>query len=117
MNILQRLLFFIVLPTLAILLYPPKLLSSGLVVIPVAVAFFVFIGVMVWRGHNLALTFLIFLQGMNVIVRLMMVGANTISKAGEFDAMFLIMGLLGLALSLYLLLRLDRSDIRVLMTR
>jgi hypothetical protein len=117
MSILKRLFLFILLPTLAILLYPPDLLSSGLVVILVAVAFFAFLGFLVWRGHSLALTFLIFLQGMNVIIRLMMLWSNTMTKAGVFNPMFLIMGTLGLALSMYLLLRLDQSDVRVMMTR
>lgn len=113
MSMLKQILLFFILPIVAVLMYPPRVLSGGLVVILVVAAFFAFIGFMVFRGRSLALTFLIFLQGMNVIVRLMMVWSNSVNSKGEADPMFTIFGLLGLALSLYLLLRLDQSDIRV----
>ncbi len=116
MSIIKRVLLFFILPILAVLLYPPDLLLGGLPVILVVAAFFAFIGVMVYRGRSLALTFLIFLQGMNVIVRLMMVWSNSISSKGVANPTFAIFGLLGLVLSLYLLLRLDYSDVRVTMT-
>jgi len=111
----MRLLLFIVLPMLAVLSYPPQALSSGLVLIMVVLAFIAFVGISVWRGKSLALTFMIFLQGMNVIIRLMMLFSTTVDKSGQFNFAFLITGLFGLLLSMYLLLRLDQGDVRVLM--
>lgn len=116
MSIIKRALLFVILPTLAILCYPPSMLGDGIAVILVVMAFFVTIGIIVWRGHSLALTFTIFLQGMNVIIRLMMLAARAINNAGVMDVSFIVFGTIGLALSLYLTLRLDKSDVRVLMT-
>ena len=70
-----RVLLFFVLPFIAPLLFPPdKLLGMvpdvllGVVMAVVAFA----MGFFIWRGYSLALTFSIFLQGFNVITRLMM---------------------------------------------
>jgi hypothetical protein len=53
---------------------------------------------------------------MNVIIRLMLFFANAIPKTGVLDVPFAIAMLVGLGLSLYLTLRLDRNDVRGTMT-
>lgn len=111
MTTTNRILLFFVLPILAILLFPPRTLLSGLPVIGVAVILFVILGIFLWRGRSNILTLSIFLQGLNVIIRLMMFYSNII-KVGEFDPLYGITNILGLALSMYLLLRLDRVDVR-----
>jgi surface polysaccharide O-acyltransferase-like enzyme len=63
-------------------------------------------------GQSTALTLGIFVQGLNVIIRLMMLFPN-LSKLGVYDIPWLITSLLSIGLSIYLVLRLDRTDVRV----
>jgi hypothetical protein len=112
----ERILFFFVLPILAVLLYPPSIFESGLGVIIVALIFFIALGVFIMRGRELALTFAIFLQGMNVIIRIMMFWNGAVTKAGVTDLSYIIFTILAIILSTWLLLRLDRQDIRIQMT-
>ncbi len=115
----QRVLLFFVLPLIAPLLYPPETLLAGLPVVAVAVAVFVFIGVLLWRGQRLALTFSIFLQGFNVISRLMMFFSNSVERTAEGGAnvhwVYFVTALLSIGLSTWLLLRLDRADVHAAM--
>lgn len=60
---------------------------------------------------------MIFVNGMNVIIRLMMVLSTAFSEQGVFNPAFTIFGVLGAALSLYLVLRLDKVDVRQGMIR
>jgi hypothetical protein len=113
---LTRILFFILLPIVAVLSFPPDTLRDAAEIIPFAVGFFLLIGLFLLRGKSLALTFAIFLQGMNVIIRLMLFFANAVPRDGELNVPFAVSMLIGLGLSLYLLLRLDRNDVRSLMT-
>jgi hypothetical protein len=117
MSTLERILFFFVLPILAILLYPPDLLLGGIAVLIVIVILFIGLGIMLMRGRAWALTFSIFVQGMNVIIRLMMFFSNGFTADGQAHAAFLVTSLLGLVLSIWLLLRLDRADVRIQMIR
>jgi hypothetical protein len=114
----QRLLLFIILPIIAILFFPPETLLSGLGVILVALAAFVLLGVMEWRGVTWALVLSIFIQGVNVIVRLMLFLRHAVPVAEQPpDILFIITSLVSIALSLWLMLRLDRVDVRVTMVR
>ncbi len=117
MKTYEKILYFFVLPILAVLFYPPALLISGFGVILVAVAFFLGLGVFTMSGRVLALTFAIFLQGMNVIVRIMMFWSNSFSPEGVANIPFIVTSLAGMALSMWLVLRMDRQDIRVQMIR
>ncbi len=116
MTSLKRILLFFVLPIVAILMYPPDMLIGGWAVILVLIAFMVMMGWLVNRGRGLALTFLIFLQGMNVIIRLMMFASNSVPAEGVYNFPYMIASLLGLALSFWLMLRLDQVDVRATMT-
>jgi hypothetical protein len=112
-----RALLFFVLPIIAVMSYPPEWLMSAIGVVIVALAFFIFLGIMLMRGRHLALTFSIFVQGFNVIIRLMMFFPNGISSHGVYDYVYIVTCLIGLILSLWLLLRLDHDDVRLLMTQ
>lgn len=111
MTIVKRILLFFVLPLIAFLMYPPDMLKGALPLIGVATVLFLLINWFLWRGNSTALTLSIFLQGMNVIIRLMMVMPNS-NKMGTFNLAFVVFEILGLALSMYLMLRLDRVDVR-----
>ncbi len=117
MSVIQKVLYFLVLPLIAVLLYPPKLLSGAGGLLLVVVLAFVLFGFFLWRGSPQMLTFTIFVQGMNGIVRLMLFFSDTVTKQGVIDLTFAFTCLLGLALSIYLVLRLDKSDVRVNMIR
>lgn len=115
MNNITRLLFFFVLPLIAVLSYPPDIFLSntnGLYILLFVAAVFTLLGVMLYRGNSRALTLSIFIQGMNVIVRMMMFFPHSFPTPGQFDWTYMIFSIIGLALSSYLMLRLDRADIR-----
>jgi hypothetical protein len=113
----ERILYFFVLPILAVLLFPPQMLISGFGVVIVALVFFIGLGALILRGRELALTFAIFLQGMNVIIRIMMFWTNGFSRSGQSELGFILTTIASVILSCWLLLRLDHQDIRVQMTR
>jgi hypothetical protein len=119
MNTNMRILLFFVLPIIAPLLYPPALLVGALPGVITAVVVFLAIGFLMWRGRSLALTFSIFLQGFNVIIRLMMFFSQSVARTSEggarVDWPYLILSLLSIALSLWLLLRLDHNDVHAQM--
>jgi hypothetical protein len=117
MNSTQRILHFFILPILAILLFPPGWLLSGLAGVLAAVILFVLLGILLLQGRSAALTLSIFLQGLSVIVRLMMLFPHFTKPGGSFDMIYGITTALSIGLSTYLLLRLDRSDIRAKMVR
>jgi hypothetical protein len=61
----------------------------------------------------------IFSQGLNVIIRLMMFFSQAVTLVGEtrvVNVAWIVTGLVSIALSVWFLLRLDRQDVRQLMT-
>ena len=90
---------------------------SGIVGIILVVGMFIVLGVLLWRGTMRALTLSIFLQGLNAIVRIMMFFPHVTSAAGVADVAYIITSLLSIGISSYLLVRMDRVDIRTLMFR
>ena len=74
------------------------------------------LGFILQRGSSTALTLAIFIQGLNVIIRIMMLVPNAYSpSADSYNWPYIITNLFGLCISFYLMLRLDRTDVRVLM--
>ncbi len=118
MTTLQKILLFVVLPFLAPLILPPRFYGPGggpiLFLGAVVGVSCLLLSPFLWRGRSTALTLAIFLQGLNVIMRLMMFFPN-LSKQGVYDIPWLITSLLSMGLSMYLVLRLDRTDVRVTM--
>ena len=111
MTTINRFLLFIILPIIALLSYPLNYLSQGWTVMSVMAILIVVLGIFLWRRSSNALTFSIFLHGMNVIIRLMMLLSTIINKQGVVNVPFAIAGLLGLLLSFYIMLRLDKTDV------
>jgi len=112
MNQSLKLILFILLPILSVLMYPPSTLIGGLPIIAVAVVAFILLGVALWRGRNWALTLAIFIQGFNVIIRMMMFVSRVVPAPGSINLPFMITSLIAIGLSLWLLLRLDKVDVR-----
>ncbi len=112
MRINNRILLFFVLPTLAPLFLPPQILVSGIGAVLVVAALLIFTGYMLHRGNSLALTFIIFLQGLNFVVKMMLFYSTAVSASGNADWPFAITALLSMAISFYLIFRLDQPDIR-----
>ncbi|MCC6146602.1 MAG: hypothetical protein IT308_03440 [Anaerolineaceae bacterium] len=117
MTTIQKILLFIILPIIALLSYPPKIFDGGLPLIFAVAILFIALGVLIWRGRSLALRFAIFVQGVNVIIRIMMFFSLSSDKEGAISYAGLITMTFGIALSIYLLLRLDKADIRLLMVK
>jgi hypothetical protein len=118
MTTVQRILLFFLLPLIAPLLIPPAILETnpGLALLPVVIGVSaVPVGFFVNRGNSTALTLSIFLQGLNVIIRLMMFYPHILNQAGSIDILWIVASLFSMGLSMYLVLRLDRTDVRVLM--
>jgi hypothetical protein len=118
MTNLQRILLFILLPLIAPLFIPPKMFftNSGLALLPLAIAISaVPVGWMVYRGNSTALTLSIFLQGLNVVIRLMMFFPHLLTQTGSIDYLWVLSSLVSMGLSMYLALRLDQVDIRAQM--
>lgn len=114
MTTLQKILIFFVLPFIAPLLYPPELISSAWIAFVLAAVLFGALGILLMRGNSTALTLSIFLQGINCIIRLMMFLPNA-GTSGQINLAWIIASVLSIALSAYLVLRLDRTDVRVTM--
>jgi hypothetical protein len=112
MTTINRFLLFIILPIIALLSYPLNYISQGITVISVVAIFIIGLGILIWRRSPNALTFSIFLHGMNVIIRLMMLLSTVVNKQGDVNVPFAFAGLLGLFLSFYIMLRLDKTDVR-----
>ena len=114
----QRILIFFVLPAVAPIFFLLKtfqlldLSERAWIAIVLDVILFASLGFALTRGRLTALTLTIFLQGLNVIVLLMMFFPNAATPNGTFQMPFIIASFLSIGISTYLVLRLDRVDIR-----
>jgi len=117
MSVLKKVLLFFILPILGVFSFDPSLLSGGFTLIAVVAFFFGIIGFFLWQGYTRVLTFAIFLNGMNVIVRLMLLLSGSFNKDGVFQPVTTLFILIGFAISFYLMLRLDKVDVRLTMTK
>jgi hypothetical protein len=98
-----------------IILYPPTTLQGGWVVILIVIAAILALGYFLLTGRSWALKMSIFVQGLNIIVRIMMGFANALSPenlGGGFDGTLIITSLLGIIISAWFLFRLDQPDIK-----
>ena len=115
MQLFQRILIFFVLPAIAPLLFPPEIIGGAWIAILLDFALFAALGFALTRGRLTALTLSIFIQGLNVIVRLMMFFPNAATPDGTWLYANIITSILSIGISMYLVLRLDRVDIRTQM--
>jgi hypothetical protein len=115
MSTSQRILFFFVIPILAPLILPPRLLEGGFLGIIVELILFGALGFFLLRGQSTALKLSIFLQGLNVIIRVMMLLPRSTYTDGTVDYVYIVTSVISIALSLYMVLRLDQVDVRTQM--
>lgn len=111
----KKITLFFLLPLLAVVLLPPELLVSGFAAVILIVAIFAALGLLMVQRKARALTFAIFLQGLNAIIRILMFFPNSRGENGPTDFLFIITSILSIGLSIYLLVRLDQNDIRAQM--
>lgn len=98
-----------------IVLYPPPTSQSGWILMGVVIAGLLVFGYFLMKGRSWALKMSIFVQGLNIIVRLMMGFAHAVRPeklGGGFDFVLIITSLLGIAISAWFLFRLDQPDIK-----
>ncbi len=113
----QAALYFLQL--IPLLIFPPSILLEGIVAVGVVAVAIVALGFMLLRKRPWALTMSIFVQGLNVVVRLMMLFPHALesgSSASGIDVAFIVSSLLAIAISGWFLIRLDRADIRMAVT-
>jgi hypothetical protein len=115
MSTLKIILLFFLLPMIAPLLYPVSSLSSALLGIILVVILFGALGIMLLRGSSQALTLTIFLLGLNAIIRIMMFFSHATDSEGVANVSYIVTSIVSIALSIYLLLRLDQVDVRTRM--
>jgi len=113
MNIPKNILAIIVLQFIPLLLYPPAMLISGWAAALVVVVVFAILGFFLAKGKLWALSMSILLQGLNIVVRIMMLFPNSI-RIGVWNVPYLVTSLAAIVLSVWFLLRLDKPDIRAL---
>jgi hypothetical protein len=116
MDSLKRNAPLLLLQPVPLLLFPPALFTTdALPLIAIVVALMWGLGWMVWRKRAWALTLSIFIQGLNVIARLMMLLSNAVNSSGDINLGFIVTSVLAIALSWVFLLRLDNQDLRAAM--
>ena len=117
MSKLQIALIFFVLPIISPLIFPPVTLVSGFIAVIFEVILFGLLGFFLMRGYSTALKLSIFLQGLNAIVRIMMFFQRATYSDGTANLIYIVTSLLSIGISTYVMLRLDRVDIRTRMVR
>ncbi len=113
----RRLAALYFLQLIPLLMFPPSILLEGIVAVGVVAVAIVALGFMLLRKRAWALTMSIFIQGLNVVVRIMMLFPHALeSGASGIDVAFVVTSLLAIAISGGCLIRLDRADIRMAVT-
>jgi hypothetical protein len=102
----------ILLQFIPIILFPLKTLQSGIAVIGVVILLFALLGYGLWRGRKWGLYMSIFIQGLNIIIRMMMFFPHAVSKQGVWDFTYMLITIVSMLLSGWFLLRLERPDVQ-----
>jgi hypothetical protein len=113
MDPIKKILLYFVLPLIAILAYPPATLIQNPSILAVIALAFALLAVLLWRGSSRALTLTIFIQGLNIIIRIMTFFTQSIPRSGPINYPYMVLTMAAILLSLYLLLRLDKPDVRM----
>lgn len=108
----------IVMQFLPLVILPPTTLFSlnGVLAVVGLILVFAGLGFAITRHKLWALNLSIFLQGFNIIVRVMMLFPNARLDSGAYDVAFILTSLLSVAVSLWFLQRLDKPDFQALVT-
>jgi hypothetical protein len=102
-----------------IIIYPPSVFQGGWVVILVVAACLLALGYFLMMGRSWALKLSIFVQGLNIIIRLMMGIAHAArpeNLGGGFDGALIVTYLLSILISGWFMFRLDEPDIKATIT-
>jgi len=115
MSALKRVAPYLFLQFLPLLIFPLELLQQAWTLVVIVVVALSMLSFLVWRGRLWALTMSIFMQGLNVIIRVMMLLPRAISPTTGVDVLFATTSLLAIGLSWFLLYRFDRPELRAAM--
>jgi hypothetical protein len=110
----KRLLTLIIIQIIPLLAFPLNLLKDGFLAIPFLALIFALLGWGLLNGRGWALTLSILIQGMNVTIRLMMFLPNSIDNNGVWDFPYVLTSSFAILFSGWIMLRLDRPDIRAM---
>jgi len=119
----QSFLVLLVLQVLAVSLYPPSFFQAApqALVLPPALILLLLIGLGMMNFGILSLlvgrSFLVFVQGVNIVVRLMMLMPNLKHANGSWDPLLLILGFLGMGLSWYTITQMEKRPPATLLLR
>jgi hypothetical protein len=113
MTIRQKLLPVILIQVIPLLIFPINFLVSGLPFVALLVLLYIgLIYALLKRGRTWAHSLSIFLQGLNIIVRVMMLFPNAVGADGQFNIPYILTNIVAILLSGWILLRLDQPDVR-----
>lgn len=105
----------ILLQIIPIIIFPLKTITSAISIFGFVALVFILLGYGLWRGRGWALSMSIFVQGFNIIIRLMMIFPHAVgAKGGTWDISYLILAIVSMVISGWFLIRLDKPDIRSL---
>ncbi|MDH7488332.1 MAG: hypothetical protein QHH80_02350 [Anaerolineae bacterium] len=98
------------------LMFPPAVLTSArITVLALPILLFAFLGWGLVRRRPWALTLSVFVQGFNVIVRVLMLLPRVV-VAGKLDVAWLVASILAVILSLVFLFLLEKPDVQIAIT-
>ena len=104
-----------------VMMYPPaSLLSASPVILGIAIIIFAFVGYNLLQRRQWAKTITVFMQGFNIIIRLMMLlahGANPIKTGGGLNWDVIVLNLVAITISVVILYRFDVPQIELAYTR
>ena len=110
----RTILFVAIAQFVPLVLFPWGPSVGSAVAIVVLLALSVFLGWVLLRRKAWGVTLTIFVQGLNVVVRLITLFANVFDEASGVNVGLLITYVASAALSLYLLSTIDRPEVRLL---
>ena len=104
-----------------VLLYPPaSLISASPIILGAAVIIFVVVGYNLLQHRQWAKTVTIFMQGFNVIIRIMILlahGANPLKTGGGLNWDVIVFNLVAIAISVVIMYRFDTPQIELVYNR
>lgn len=98
-----------------VIIFPLETITAGISIFGIIALLYALLGFGIWRGRAWALTMSIFLQGFNIIIRMMMLFPHAIrADGGGWDTPYISMAVISMAISGWFLIRLDKPDVRSL---
>lgn len=98
------------------LMFPPAVLASAkITVLALPLVLFALLGWGLVRRRPWALTMSVFVQGFNVIIRVLMLLPRVVTN-GRVDVAWLVFSILAVALSLVFLFLLEKPDVQIAIT-